>query len=89
MEKIKKITETREVEIIEEVICNKCGEAIDEYSSYVGARMSCGYGSRIGDGVNISFDICEDCVIEIMKTFKIPPTQNNSGWLGGGIVDND
>jgi hypothetical protein len=89
MEKIKKITETREVEIVEEVICNQCGEVIEQYSSYLGARMSGGYGSRIGDGVDTSFDICEDCVIKMMKTFKIPPTQNEAGWLGGGIVDDD
>jgi hypothetical protein len=43
----------------------------------------------IGDGIYTSFDICEDCVIEYMKTFKIPQTIKVAGWLGGGILEDE
>lgn len=84
MEIIKKITETREIEVVEKTLCNQCGEEIDQYDSCLKARLSGGYNSPIGDGIETEFDICEHCVIKIMKTFKIPAKQNNAGWLGAG-----
>lgn len=89
MEITKKITETREIEVVEKTLCNKCGEEIGQYDTCLSARLSGGYGSLIGDGTEIYFDICECCIIEMMKTFKIPAKQNEAGWLGGGILDED
>lgn len=33
-----------------------------------------GYYSKIGDMTSYSFDICDDCLIELMTTFKIAPS---------------
>lgn len=85
----KKVTETHEVEVVEQTLCNQCGEDIHPYDSRLKARMSGGYNSPIGDGIETDFDICEHCVLKMMKTFKIPAKQNEAGWLGGGVLDED
>lgn len=89
MEIKKKVTQTIEREVVEKTICNQCGEEIDPYDSCLRARMSGGYNSPIGDGVETYFDICEHCVLKMMQSFKIPATQNMSGYLGGDVVDED
>lgn len=85
----KKVQET----VIEKIICNKCG-AVCEHPKcgYEGLRINHmgGYGSRqIGDGTIVKFDLCEDCMVEMFKSFKHAPEYNEAGWLGGGVVDED
>ena len=70
------------------VTCNKCGVSEDRSGGncedYYGDKYgyddnfarfetNFGYGSRY-DNENWSFDLCEDCLTELVKTFKVVPT---------------
>jgi hypothetical protein len=65
------------------VICNKCGTTQDlfgedyerEWQANEFQSLSCyfGYGSRY-DMESWQFDLCEDCLTELIKTFKFVPS---------------
>lgn len=65
--------------VVTNVICNKCKkESINETwgeSVFQHIRCSFGYGSDY-DMENWSFDLCEDCLTDVIKTFEIVP----DGW---------
>jgi hypothetical protein len=76
----------RNVETVEEVVmnhklisvtCNKCSKrSTDEgygHKSFQEFNTSFGYGSRY-DSQNWSFDLCDDCLTELIQSFKIVPT---------------
>lgn len=57
---------------IDRLICNKCGEDVVEDGALRDAKVSGGYSSAlIEDGAQYSFDLCEECVVELMKSFKL------------------
>jgi ssDNA-binding Zn-finger/Zn-ribbon topoisomerase 1 len=76
-----------------EVICNKCGKSMRVedgikdtdhswgYYGLVDAEFSGGYMSinrdGIGDGGIYTFSLCESCLAELFKTFKIPVKTGN------------
>jgi len=73
----------KEVEEIDDMICNKCGKTLkqiignDEEYNFCGleeVRMVCGYGSK-NDGTIFTFSMCEECVLKMMSEFKIKPTE--------------
>jgi len=70
----RKKTVNRDVVEIDAIICNKCGKQTpsDSYGgALVDAEVSGGYNSQsMEDGARYSFDLCEACVVELMKTFK-------------------
>jgi hypothetical protein len=73
---------TKEIEVIDNVFCNKCGESCEPWVSDNGratghglieAKVSGGYSSPIlPDGHSYCFSLCEKCLVELMKTFKHP-----------------
>ena len=79
----------KEVEVTDDIICNKCGETCDSsrreggpeghhtdggFQGLLGVRVDGGYGSNhLGDCVRYEFDTCEKCLMEWFKTFKINP----------------
>lgn len=82
-------TITKEVEVVDKIICNKCGENLIVYE--IGDHIECeglveveargGYWSHyIGDNNTYRFSLCERCVVELNKTFKIDAFI--SGWEG-------
>jgi hypothetical protein len=77
MRKLKKIQV--ESHVIDEIICNKCGQAfkVGPYGGFEGleeAEVTGGYGSNhIGDGNRYRFSICEKCLLELFQTFVVPP----------------
>lgn len=83
MKVIKTITETREVDIIEDVLCNKCGEtcktkACDNLEGLIEVVVCGGYGSHfIGDMNQFEFSVCEKCLMEFVATFKIQPVMTD------------
>jgi hypothetical protein len=89
MKNIIKRIEKREVEEVTSILCNKCGKEIQRYDNYCTVKYSGGYGSKIGDGAYLEFDLCDDCLIDIKKDFKIPAEVDWSGFMGGGILDKD
>ena len=71
---VEKITKSETV--IDEVICNCCGESIrelDQNSDYLHIEKDWGYFSAY-DMENHKFDLCNTCYIRIINMFKIPVT---------------
>lgn len=60
--------------IVEDVICNKCGSSLKTdcgYEGLVEAKVYGGFYSKLGDLSVVSFSLCDDCLIELFKTFSI------------------
>jgi|GEM_PF-2621711 len=57
------------------VICNKCGKSIKRSydEDFKTINLDFGYESSF-DGETWSFDLCDDCLEEMIKTFKYPPS---------------
>ena len=74
------ITETKEVEVIDDILCNKCGESCrtDDFDfgnmeGLVEVAITGGYNSQyIGDMTQYTFSVCEKCLMDFVGTFKIP-----------------
>lgn len=64
---------TKSVEIQDKIICNKCGnESLPGYG-LPDCVVTGGYDSPVlPDFSKYEFDLCEICVDELMKSFKIP-----------------
>lgn len=65
-----------EIEKLEKVICNGCGRELKIKNGYLkegcfSARHGFGYFSR-RDGLQHSFDLCEDCYEKWIGSFVIP-----------------
>jgi hypothetical protein len=68
----------------EKAVCNRCGaEATpnlllsgEEVEAIHQFRVSFGYDSKY-DGELWKFDLCEDCIEEIVNTFKVPVEKND------------
>lgn len=64
---------------IEDVFCNKCtkslkeGNFCDDYDGIEEVVITGGFGSKLGDGTELRFSLCMDCILELVKTFKIEP----------------
>ncbi len=63
--------EKREHEIIEKLICDKCGkeitpEDIMEWQESYSIVFTGGYGSVFGDGVTVTCDLCQDCLKDLI-----------------------
>lgn len=72
--------EMKEIEVIttEDILCNKCGNSCMDKSGYnyegiIEYEMRGGYGSKLGDMVGFRFSLCETCLEELFKTFKLNP----------------
>lgn len=87
MKQVRKVTKTEVIEVVDKFTCNKCEKIIqdtaDKFSFYNGLNISYegGYASKIGDGVIVDFDMCEDCLIDLINSFKIPVDYKEAGWL--------
>jgi len=72
-----KVIESKETIVIEDkliaVACNKCGEIVDFEQSqpYQSFDITFGYGPD--DNKNLRFEICDECIKDIVKGFKIEP----------------
>ena len=56
------------------IYCNICGKKFDVYDESSGACISTeiGYGSKY-DGELVDFDICNECMDELIDKCKISP----------------
>ncbi len=71
----------KEEKIRDKVYCNRCGREIDiifpeHMGNYLSVDKRWGYGS-VYDGESHSFDLCDSCYGEIVREFKIPPSEEN------------
>lgn len=69
------------VNVISDIICNKCGESCKNLYGYEGlleAEVHGGYGSEhVGDMNKHKFSMCEKCFMELSATFKIPSLEDD------------
>jgi hypothetical protein len=75
--------QTKEVEIEDDILCNKCGLSChrDNYNlGLIEYKLVCGYASIFGDGNIFRFSLCERCISKIFKTFAIPAQKTVCGW---------
>ncbi len=83
---LKKLFQTKKVEVIDDIICNKCGETMlktvgpwDEHGEFYGlqeASFSTGYLSKdFPDGKVYSFSMCEPCLKWLFELFELPPSE--------------
>lgn len=80
--KEEKITETKLIHV--STICNKCGNTKEpeQVDHYIWETFAYDFvipfkeGSQF-EGQKWMFDICEECAIELVKTFKIVPQYFN------------
>jgi hypothetical protein len=72
----KEITKVVEVVVSESVQCNKCGKECDKGEEFNenmnNFYFGFGWGSRY-DGETWDFDLCEECLVDIIKSFKVVP----------------
>ncbi len=75
MKKIKYIEKVEKIQVIEDILCNKCGKSIylgDEFISGVKICVLFGYGSN-KDGLINEFHICDLCYNLIIENFVFEP----------------
>ena len=66
------VEEVKKVKVVDSTICNKCGKTDDGgFVDMSGFEVLFGYGSK-RDGDCIKFDLCSECVEELINSFKIP-----------------
>ena len=69
--------EIREAERIETIEGDHCKQQVrtededwtDEYYEFITVRHCCGWESRLGDGLRIEADLCQERWIEMLKAF--------------------
>ena len=69
---------TSETEVLDGISCNKCGESCRDdcdmnWEGLVEATICGGYGSKLGDGVEYTFSLCEECLKKLFSEFKHQP----------------
>ena len=95
MKKYKKVTKTIQNVELKECFCNCCGEEMvwgeagfDQSKKLYGVNVHVEghYGSRRLEDLSLHwFDLCEDCLVDFMDSFKIPATTGEcSLCMGGG-----
>lgn len=60
--------------IVNDILCNKCGQSLKTdcgYEGLVEAKIYGGFYSKLGDLSVVSFSLCDDCLIELFKNFSI------------------
>jgi hypothetical protein len=76
----KKIEETKIVDVVDDIICNKCGESCNlvekepdfgkEYYGLIEQVVSGGWFWR--DCSSLTFSLCTNCIDKLFSDFKIP-----------------
>lgn len=68
-----------------DIKCNKCGKSLRIsdlpgdvvcYGGLIGALVEGSCYSKFGDCISYEFDLCEECILEMFDTFKIPPEEH-------------
>lgn len=68
---LKTKTEKIKHDVIESLICDKCGkeitpEDIVEWQESYSIMFTGGYGSVFGDGADVTCDLCQDCLKDLI-----------------------
>ena len=71
---IKTLKTFEEVERIAAIVCNKCGKRIvhEDHIEWQESFIYCftgGYGSVFGDGADLSVELCQGCMKELLGPY--------------------
>lgn len=74
-------------EVLDDIICNKCGRSCKDssemnYEGLLEISVEGGYASILGDTVKYTFSLCEECLKELFESFKIK-CEKRSGMFAG------
>lgn len=66
--------EITEVNVVDTITCNGCAKSISPlYDDLLQFDYTFGYNSeKFGDMIKCQFDLCEECIYNLVETFKIP-----------------
>lgn len=73
--------------IVKDIVCNKCSKSLKDrmdmnYEGITNVSGVGGYASKIGDGVEYSFSLCEDCLLDLfLNHFEISPYEDSDEEL--------
>lgn len=81
----KKITVTEERDVVDDVLCNVCGNSLNQGEcgpeGIVELEMTFGYDSRLfGDMTRVKFSVCEGCLFGWSRTWKYDPIDPEDDW---------
>ncbi len=81
MKVIKKTKVEREVEMLVDEICNVCGESLMRCGGFYGLNLEYagGFESDPLSDKRYTAEICERCLSDWFKTFKIPVEEHDYG----------
>lgn len=69
-----------EKEVIEDILCNKCGKSLLCGMNFNGLEKVIVIGqydsTHLVDCQSYEFSLCEGCLVELFNSFKIEPTTN-------------
>ncbi len=66
-------TVTKIESVPDTVKCNKCGTETDPNTALLVFHQGSYNSKALVDGVEYTFDLCEDCLRSLMRSFRIPP----------------
>ena len=73
-------TETREVQVIDDILCDKCGLSVKGHIGNLNGATIHGSGSydstHFSDMCSFKADVCEKCCAEWFETFKRNPLKS-------------
>lgn len=78
------------------IVCNNCSRAVSGdvgmlsghvKESYKEIKLKYGYGSELFDLHEVSFDLCEHCVKDIIDNFNIQAEVIEYDWLDGTVTE--
>ena len=66
-------------DVVEDVICNKCGQSLKSDMNFTGLTEATVRGlydsPKLTDETAYTFSLCEECLLDLFSTFKIPPAE--------------
>ena len=70
--------QTVEQVVVTEIVCDRCERAFEaedvfELQEFVHVRIEGGFTSIFGDGAQLTCDLCQRCVREVLGPFLKPP----------------
>lgn len=79
-------------EVIDDILCNQCGESCQDesgmnFEGLIETNVCGGYSSLLGDSIRYTFSLCERCLEQLFRGFQIATEIDRSGYLGGGICE--
>jgi len=80
VQKVMIVEETRGIQ------CNKCGTVFQPYDEKIKE-----FNAPLGNSNDVRCDLCDDCLLEIIRTFKVVPTgfMSETGYTSSFETDKE